>query len=271
MLPVLFTVGPITIYSFGLLLAVAFLISTFLIFREAKKEYLEEEKVFDVVFLSLIAAIVGARLFYIIEHFDSFGFSILNWLLVNAHPGFSLWGGLGVGIAVFLLLTKKEKLPLFKMFDMVTISLIISFMFGYLGLFLAGNEIGTPTTLPWGIVLFSTLKRHPVTLYKVLVTFITLITIIRVNIYFKQKRFPAGSLFYSFVIIQSFGLFLVAFFKEDIIVIGRFLKLDHFIYFMLLLTGSILLYKRVGRSFKRDAVTFKARVKNLLVVKSEGK
>lgn len=267
MLPVLFQFGPITIYSFGLLLALAFLVATFLIFRQAQKEYLEEEKVFDVVFLSLISGLLGSRLFYIIEHFDSFGFSVLNWLLINAHPGFSLWGGLGVGLAVFLLSVKKEKLPLFKMFDMVTNALLASFILGYLGLFLSGGEVGTPTTLPWGVVFFSTLKRHPVALYKVLATLITLITIIRLNIYFKQKRIPVGSLFFSFVIIQSLLLFLIAFFKEDVIVIGRFFKLDHFIYFVLLLTGVVLLYKRLGRSFRADLILLETKIKNLVTAK----
>lgn len=267
MLPVLFRLGPITLYSFGMLLAIAFLVSTFLIFREAKKEYLDEEKIFDVVFLSLISALVGSRLFYIIEHFDSFGFSILNWLLVNAKPGFSLWGGLGVGLAVFLLSIKKEKLPLFKMFNMMTVSLLLSLMLGYLGLFLAGGEIGTPTTLPWGVVFFSTLKRHPVSLYKVFASLLTLIILLRLNLVFRQKKIPAGSLFFSFIIIQSFLLFLIAFFKEDAIVIGRFFKLDHFIYLVLLLVSSVLLYKRLGRSFKGDLLLLKTKIRKITASK----
>ena len=117
MYPVAVQVGPITIFSFGLLLGVGFLLFTFLVFRSICKQYLDEEKVFDVIFLSTISGILGARAFYIIEHFDLFGLNFLYWVLINAKPGFSLWGGVGVSLAVFLITVKNRKLPQFQLLD----------------------------------------------------------------------------------------------------------------------------------------------------------
>lgn len=260
MLPILFQLGPVTIYSFGLLVALGFLLAMFLIFREAKKEYLDEEKVFDVVFLTIIGGLLGARLFYIIEHFDRFGFHFLNWLLVNARPGFSLWGGVGAGVAVFLLMCKKRKLPVYKLFDMVTAAIIISFIFGYSGAYLSGQEVGTPTNLPWGVIFFSTLKRHPVGLYQTIITIIVLLITLKLKKIYEKKRVPAGSLFFSFVIIESILAFPIAFLKEDVIFTGQFFNVDHFVYFVLLLVGSILLYRRLGRNLKNDLLFIKRRI-----------
>lgn len=267
MLPILLQIGPITIYSYGFFLALGFLIATFLIFQKAKREYLDEEKVFDAVFLGLIAGIIGARFFYIIEHFDLFGLNFFYWLLINIKPGFSLWGGLGTAIAVFLLAVKKNHLPLFKMFDIVTIPLITAYAAGILGLFLASGEIGTPTTLPWGVVFFSTLKRHPVSLYKFFSSLITLIFIIKLGSYYQRKRIPSGTLFFTFISLQSLWLFILAFLKEDVIVIGRFFTLDHLVYFAVCLTSSLLLYKRMGRNFQHDLLSLKTAIKNKLFLK----
>ncbi len=260
MLPILFQLGPITIYSFGLTLGIGFLIAMFTIYRESRKQYIDEEKVFDVVLLTVIGGLIGARLFYIIEHFDNFGFHLLNWLLVNARPGFSLWGGIGVGLAVFLLWVRREKLHVYKLFDLVTVGIIFSFIFGQFGGFLAGLEIGTPTNLPWGVIFFSTLKRHPVSLYSAIASILTLIIIFQLKSFYTKKRIPAGSLFFTFVVLESFLLFWIAFFKEDAIVIGRFFRVDHFVYSVLFLTGTALLYKRVGRSVKSDLIFIKEKL-----------
>ncbi len=267
MLPILGQLGPITFYSFGLMLTLAFLVGTFLLFRQTKDKYLNEEKVFDVVFSALVAGIVGARLFYIIEHFDNFGFSLLAWLSVTGWPGFSLWGGLGVGTAVFLLATKKAKLPLFEMFDVIIQPLLVAFILGNFGLFLSGGEIGTPTSLPWGVVFFSTLKRHPVTLYKIVATLFTLFLMTKLKTYFSQRRLPRGSLFFSALTIQSFWLFLITFFKEDVAIIGSFFKLDNLVYFMLIITSSLLFYKRLGRNWQKDLLLLKLLIKERFLTK----
>lgn len=260
MLPILFALGPFAIYSFGLILAVGFIISLFIIYQEAKKEYLDEEKVFDVVFICLFASLIGARLFYIIEHFDAFGFSPLNWILINAKPGMSLWGGIGIGLAVFLLSLKKKKLPLYKMLEIITVPVSLLFVFGEMGSFLAGTEIGRPTNLPWGVIYFSTLKRHPVGLYRALSSLLVLLILLKLRPVYNKKRVPTGSLFYTFVLIESLLFFLITFFKEDVLLITNTFEIDHLVYFSLFITGGILLYKRIGRSFKSDLLLLRTKL-----------
>lgn len=260
MLPILFKLGPITIYSYGFCLALGYLIFTFLVFRNIRREYFDEEKVFDVVFVTTIMSVLGARLFYIIEHFDTFGFSLLNWILVNARPGFSLWGGLGVGLAFLLLMVKRTKLPLFQMFDLITIPLAVLYIFGEIGSFLAGSEVGLPTNLPWGIIFFSTLKRHPISLYEVIFSILLLVFLLRLKVVYASKKTPSGIYFLSFLISESLILFLLTFLKEDAIVVGRFIKIDHIAYFAIILAGVIVIYQRLGRNLDHDLVLLKTKL-----------
>lgn len=261
--PVTAQVGTVSVFSLGLLLAIGFLIFTFLVFIEIRKIYLDEEKVFDVIFLSTIAGILGARAFYIIEHFDIFGFNFLNWILVNARPGFSFWGGIGTALAVFMITVKNRKLPQYQLLDIFTIPLSVLITVGYFGAFLSGVDIGKPTQLPWGIVTFSTLKRHPIGLYQSLASFIVLFIMIKVKKVFTKSKVNAGVLFCVYIMIESFILFLIAFLKEDDIVIGRALTDEQFMYILVITFAFVLLYIRLGRNVKTDLNIVKSRFVNV--------
>lgn len=253
MFPIAAQVGPVTVFSFGLLLGIAFLIFTFLVFKAVRNQYLDEEKVFDVIFLSTLSGIIGSRAFYIIEHFDSFGFNILNWILINAKPGFSFWGGVGVSLAVFLITTRNRNLPEFKLLDIFVPGFGVLATFGYFGAFLAGVDVGKPTTLPWGVVTFSTLKRHPVDLYQALASLLVLLIILRLKKIVEGKKLPAGVLFSIFLLLESCVLFLIAFLKEHDIVIAPILSNEQFMYLLVFVVSLCLLYIRLGRNIRNDS------------------
>lgn len=263
MRPVVTQIGPVTIFTLGLLLGLGFLFFTFLVYREIKKAYLDEEQVFDVIFLSTIAAIIGARTFYIIEHFDSFGFNFLNWILVNAKPGFSIWGGVGSALAVFLITVKNRKLPQYQLLDIFVIPFATLLTIGYFGAFLGGVDIGKPTTLPWGVVTFSTLKRHPIGLYQSLTSLLVLIAMIKLKKILEIRKSSAGVLFSIYIMIESFILFLIAFMKEDDIVIGRAVSDEQLIYLIVFLASCALLYIRLGRNLKTDLNLLRYRLINI--------
>lgn len=268
MLPVLLKIGPLPVYTFGLLLGIGFLISLFIVYRFAKKEYFDEEKVFDTVFLSILVGFLGARLVYIIEHFDIFGFNFLDWILINARPGLSIWGGVGVCFSVFLLSVKKGKLPLYKMLDMITIPTVVLLIFAYMGAFFAGSVVGTPTIMPWGVIFFSTIKRHPVSLYQAIFAIFTLVLLIRLKEIFQNRKMPAGSLFYSSVFIIAFFSIVSSSYKETMILLFDFVKGDHLIYLLLFLLSGILLYQHIGRNLKNDVLIIFNKVK--LLIKRKG-
>ena len=65
--PVICTVGPFTIYAYGLMLAIACIVGTLLAQVQAKKEHIAAEIVFNFTFLSVLSGIIGARIFYVVE------------------------------------------------------------------------------------------------------------------------------------------------------------------------------------------------------------
>ena len=74
MLPILFKLGPITIYSFGFFLTLAYLAATFILWREGKRQGYNEEKLLDLSVISLIAALVGGRIYYVLINFHQFSY-----------------------------------------------------------------------------------------------------------------------------------------------------------------------------------------------------
>src|SRR3990167_4957649 len=85
MLPILFKLGPITIYSFGFFLTLAYLAATFILWREGKRQGYNEEKLLDLSVISLIAALVGGRIYYV----------LINWQQFADEPGsiLAFWQG----------------------------------------------------------------------------------------------------------------------------------------------------------------------------------
>ena len=65
MFPVLIKIGPLTIHTYGFLIAIGFLVALMLAAREAKREDIPNESIIDVGFYALLSGIIGARLFFI--------------------------------------------------------------------------------------------------------------------------------------------------------------------------------------------------------------
>jgi len=70
--PELFHVGFIHIRSYGLMMAVAFVVGTFLALRESRRLSLDEDKVVNVILVTLVASVLGARMLYVLEHLPEF-------------------------------------------------------------------------------------------------------------------------------------------------------------------------------------------------------
>ena len=76
MFPVLIKIGPLTIHTYGFLIAAGFLVALALASREAKREDVTNESIIDVGFYALFAGIIGSRLFFILT----------NWQHYSEHP-----------------------------------------------------------------------------------------------------------------------------------------------------------------------------------------
>jgi phosphatidylglycerol:prolipoprotein diacylglycerol transferase len=165
--------GVLNITSYGLMLAVAFLVGTWLALCESRRLGLDEDRVVTVILVALVAAILGARALYVIEHLRDFRGSYLS-VLALWQGGLTLYGGIVAGTAAGLFTARRTGLPVWVAADAVAPSLALGTAFGRVGCFLNGCCYGHPTRLPWGVVFppdsfagleFGSAPVHPAQLY----------------------------------------------------------------------------------------------------------
>jgi phosphatidylglycerol:prolipoprotein diacylglycerol transferase len=151
MFPELFHVGFIHLRSYGLMMAVAFVVGTFLALRESRRLGLDEDKVVNVILVTLVASVLGARMLYVLEHLPEFR---REWTSALAlwQGGLTLYGGIAAGTFAGLVAARRMNLPVWITADALTPALALGTMFGRIGCFLNGCCYGRPTDLPWGVV-----------------------------------------------------------------------------------------------------------------------
>jgi len=107
MYPILFSIGPITIYTYGVIVALSFLLGVFLATRLAMSENVDPQKIMDLSFFCLIAAIIGSRLFFVVQNFGSYSRNPLAAFKIW-QGGLVYYGGLLTAAATGIIYLKKQ-------------------------------------------------------------------------------------------------------------------------------------------------------------------
>lgn len=150
MIPVLLRLGPLTIYSYGLMMALGFIAGDFVLGRECRRRGFSPELASAVVVWGAIAGIVGSR---VLDVFD-------NWPAYRADPfsivfsgsGFVWYGGLIAGIGSTWIVARYHKVAFLTLADMCAPALVLGQAFGRIGCQLSGDgDWGMPSTLPWAM------------------------------------------------------------------------------------------------------------------------
>lgn len=140
----------LTVKSYGLMMVVAFLAAVFLIRRLSRDITPNPQLITNAALYSLIAGVVGARLFYVIHHFDQFQGRLLSAFAIW-QGGLELLGGVLLAITVIILYLRHHRLPIRRYLDILAIGLMLALMFGRIGCFLNGCCFGKPADLPWAV------------------------------------------------------------------------------------------------------------------------
>lgn len=144
----LFSIGPLTVHSYGLMIALGILVCVFMGMYRARKYGYKDEAVLDIAILGILSGFVGAKLLYVLVEFDSF---LKNPMDVLGSEGFVVYGGIIVGALVGILYCRIKKLPCWEYFDLLAPSIAVAQGFGRIGCFLAGCCYGRPTDTFWGV------------------------------------------------------------------------------------------------------------------------
>jgi phosphatidylglycerol:prolipoprotein diacylglycerol transferase len=220
--PRLFELGPITVYTYGVLLAAAYLLGLKLAMVRGKSRGLDQTRVLDLGIYIIISALVGAKLLLLITDFRSFVSSPAE-LLNLARSGGVFYGGLILAVAVALWYIRRIGLPLWTTCDVFAPGIALGHVVGRMGCFFAGCCYGKPTNLPWAITFTDpfaasnvgtplNIPLHPTQLYEAGAEALILILLLVTEP--RGKRYP-GRTFWLYMLLYAISRFVIEMFRDD--------------------------------------------------------
>lgn len=213
MLPVILRIGPLKIYSYGLMLALGFLVTGFLLKRELKRVGLSTNMGDAIIFGALLGGIFGAKVYSVIEGFRDSGFASLRTFFSGA--GLVWYGGFAGGTIVVLTIIWRSHAPMMKVIDLIAPLLILGYAFGRVGCFLSGDgDYGLPTDLPWGMAfpngtVPTTEKVHPTPLYEITLSLIIFFFLWKI----RRRNLPTGWIFGMYLILAGAERLIMEFWR----------------------------------------------------------
>jgi phosphatidylglycerol---prolipoprotein diacylglyceryl transferase len=222
MYPRLFELGPITVYTYGVLLAAAYLLGLQLARVRAKKRGLDPNRVLDLGIYIIISALIGAKLLLLVTDFKTFT-SDPRELLTLARSGGVFYGGLILAVTVALWYIRKIGLPLWTTCDVFAPGIALGHVIGRFGCLFAGCCFGKPTTKPWGITFTDPFAAanvgtplgvplHPTQLYEAGAEFLILLLLLGTE---KRGRAYSGRTFWLYMLLYGISRFIIEFYRGD--------------------------------------------------------
>ncbi len=154
--PVLVNFGPLAIHSYGVMLAISFLFGIWFSARRARARDLEPSVITDVAFYLIIAAIIGARAYYVFLHWEEFSGNPAA--MVNPFAGDTIGigglvmlGGFIGAVIAGVLYFRVRHFPFLPYADAIAPSIGFGIFFTRIGCFLNGCCYGRPTDSFWGV------------------------------------------------------------------------------------------------------------------------
>ena len=215
MYPIVLRFGPLTIYSYGLMMAIAFLAAGYLTGKELSRKGLDGELASSMVLWAAIGGLVGARLLAIIDDWSGFVTDPLHSLFSGS--GFVFYGGLIGGLLAVSWMIHRHALPWLVTVDCIAPGLALAQGIGRIGCQLSGDgDWGSETTLPWGMAYPNAIigwpyppgvRVHPAPLYE-----FGAYTLIFALLWSVRKRsHPDGTIFWLYLVLAPAARFLVEF------------------------------------------------------------
>jgi phosphatidylglycerol---prolipoprotein diacylglyceryl transferase len=219
--------GPLTIPTFGLMVALAMLASYFLLRADfARRGLGGSDSTLAELFIAVpsVCGIIGARLYHVLE--SPRDLLADPWGQLFSRYGLAWFGGLIAGAAAWIVLARRHKIPLLVSLDAGSPSAALGYGIGRLGCLLSGDgDYGTPTSLPWGMsfpngLVPTTERVHPTPIYEIIVAVIISWVLWRLGRRQLENRptrlaspFPPGTVFALYLVLTGAARFLVEFIR----------------------------------------------------------
>lgn len=235
--PVAFKIFGIEVMWYGVLISIGVLLGTILALKEAKKVGVKEDDLIDLLLFAIPSALIGARLYYVIFSWDYYKEN-LDQILNFRGGGLAIHGAIIAAIIVGIIFTKKRSLDFWQIADIAAPSLILGQAIGRWGNYINQEAYGTPTDLPWGIIIDG-VKVHPTFLYESIGNFVIFIILL----WYRKKTRVSGEVFLLYLILYSFIRFLVEGLRIDSLMLGP-IRMAQLVSISAIIISFYFLYKR---------------------------
>jgi len=217
MYPILFHLGPIPVYTYGVMVSLGFILGYQLLIKWAKQEGVSELAISDLFLILVVTSMTGARITYILsypEHFRHDWTSVFRvW-----EGGLTILGGAVLAFICFYLYCRKKNLDIALVLDLFSPAIAFGLIFGRLGCLGFGCCYGIPTDLPWGLtfpntdMLIPPVPRHPTQIY----TSLCMIVIFLLLRWFRKKEHVNGTVSIVFLLVYTVYRFIIEMFRQDV-------------------------------------------------------
>ncbi len=205
MYPVVFEIFGQPISSFGLMMALAFLVGTWIAGIQFEERKLSPDLASNLMIWAMVGGVLGAKLYYAIDFYIIEGIPFWDSFLSRA--GMTFYGGAILGVLFVILGSLRAKAPLWEVSQCTALALAMGQAIGRVGCFLVGDDYGVPSDLPWAIAFPEGLPPtvvpvHPTQLYEAFWLF-------AVSWFLWKRRNKSAFLFGEFMILNGVGRFAV--------------------------------------------------------------
>ena len=220
--PILFEIGGFPVYTYGVLLAAAYLLGLQFALVRARARALDANKVMDLGIWIIISALIGAKLLLLIVDFDSFRQNPRE-LLTLLRSGGVFYGGLIAAVAVAFWYLRRYRLPVWTVCDAFAPGIALGHVIGRMGCFFAGCCFGRATSVPWAVTFTNTYANenagtplhvpiHPTQLYEAGAE----LAILGLLLWLERRWRPfPGRTFWSYLLFYGVTRFIIEFYRGD--------------------------------------------------------
>jgi len=223
--------GPLTIPTFGLMVATGLLVAAYVLQADFNRRRgqlqkytspknagaaVDKDEGFLIIGIAGLAGLVGARLYHVLESPREL---IANPSVLISRFGFAWFGGFLGGFLALAFLARRFRIPLLEFLDLCSPAATVGYALGRIGCLLSGDgDYGVPTNLPWGMSfpngVVPTIERvHPTPVYEFFIWFA-----IAAFLWWLGKRAlsgagPSGEVFCGYLILTGIARFLIEFIR----------------------------------------------------------
>ncbi|GIW63561.1 MAG: hypothetical protein KatS3mg091_363 [Patescibacteria group bacterium] len=240
MVPVFFSFGNLQIFTQGVFIVLGLLWGFFFVWQLIALTSYSEEKVFDLVFLSIFSGLFWGRVFYFIFSQEAV-FDLLRFILINGYPGFSFYGALFGGILTAYVYCVVKGFNFFEVLDYLSVGFLTAIGFLIWGRGLSG-ELDLSGFDKVVSDSFYAVVNNLIPLYVLLgvSAFVFAFVSYKILMSIRKEVFPVGMAFIFSLWSVSLINYFISFFDNSSLYLGKDLKFNQIISLFLVLTTSII-------------------------------